>query len=733
MTKKIVPAIVLIGVSSITVQIVLLREFLIFSSGNELSIGIILANWLFCTGIGSWFGGKISARVRQPVVLLAALEIMFSVVLTATIFSIRGIKYLIAFTPGEIVGIVPAWIFSLILLSGICFLNGFMFVIGCSAFEKLSEHENPAESIGRVYIFESLGAGVGGLICSLFLIQYFSALRIIYFIALANICVSGLLWKKARRIIFGIALVILVSGMPGIVSTIDLKSRGWQWKGYDLVASKDSVYGNISVIKQDSVYSFYESGLLAFSAPDMLSNEEAAHFALLQHPNPKNILLIGGGAGGVLDEILKYPSVLSIDYVELDPLLVALARNILPQDALNNPRVNVHNADGRKFIKTLPQVYDVIIVNLPDPNTAQINRFYTAEFFGDAARHLNKNGVLSIGATSSENYISPELGEYLRCIYSTLKKIFPEIIIIPGDYCRFIASREGLFITDNYNILEQRLNVNTRYVRNYYLKDKLNPEKLNYIHEQLTREKGRINTDFHPICYYYNITLWSTYFNNTFKKVFQFAAKIRFWHYLFLILIVLVLPKMQEKYRVLVPIMTSGFSEISFQIITIVAFQVIYGNLYYKLGIIFTSFMIGLALGSYWISRVLPSIKNDYQVFLKTQIAIIIYPLLLPVIFYLFARYEKLSFLGNNVVFPYLPVIAGFIGGFQYPLGNKIYLGGGSGTGRAAGVTYGIDLFGSCIGVLLISAFVLPVLGITQTCLVTTVVNLCALIIMLKR
>jgi len=179
--------------------------------------------------------------------------------------------------------------------------------------------------------------------------------------------------------------------------------------------------------------------------------------------------------------------------------------------------------------------------------------------------------------------------------------------------------------------------------------------------------------------------------------------------------------------------MSGGFSEISFQVVTLLAFQVIYGYVYYKLGIILTSFMIGLALGSWVINRTFPRIKNIERLFFKTQLAITIYPLFLPAIFFTFAHWPKLAFLGNNVILPYLPLIAGFIGGVQFPLANKIYLKRRNNLGTAVGITYGTDLLGACIGALLISVFVLPIMGITRTCIVTAIINLSALIIIWKH
>lgn len=745
--KRLVSALFLLGITSITSQIVVVRELLVVFYGNELSIGIILANWLWWTSLGSWLGARLSKKIKQPLTAIALTEIYIAFFLIITIIGIRGIKLILPVSPGEILGLISIWFWSFILLSGLCILNGFLFVAGCNSYKNLCKPlPESALSIGKVYLFESIGAGCGGILCSLVLLNYFNSFEILWGIALLNLIIASIIWPLTERknawIIYTGALFTLILGVTGCLRDTQIESRGWQWPGYPIVTSKDSIYGNITVTKYNSHYNFYENGLLSYSIPDISKSEWSVHPALLQHPDPKRILLIGGGISGPLDEILKYNSIKSVDYTELDPMLIKLAESIFPEKeaaALNNPRVNIHYTDGRRFLKRTIQQYDVIIVNLPDPYTAQLNRFYTLEFFIEAAEHLTPHGVIYFGVTSASNYISPALGEFLRCVYYTLKEVYPEIKVIPGENNYFIAAKAKGDITDDYRILEERLrrrNITTQYVKDYYLKYRLSKDRLEYLDKQFSLQKATfLNTDLHPICYYYGITFWSTYFNNTFKKIFVFMAKMKLWHFLFPVILAFFFWLWPKNGRagnyVLLPIMTSGFSEISFQVVTLLAFQVIYGYVYYKLGLILTSFMIGLALGAYTINRLMPTVKNDRLLFLKTQIVITLYPLLLLLIFYAFAKKTNLSFLGENIVFPALPIIAGFVGGFQFPLGNKIYLSGGKDLGRAAGFTYGIDLFGACIGALFISAFVLPVLGITQTCIITALINMSALICIL--
>jgi len=724
-------------------QIALIREFTIVFYGNELAIGIILGNWLWWTGVGSWLGARISKKIRHPLNAVALLQAILAFLVMAVILGIRGIKFVSHTASGEILGIAPIWLWSFLLVSLLCIVNGFLFTAACNAYRNYSKRD-AGYSIGSVYIIEAAGAATGGILYSIFLVNYFNPFQILWGLSLVNMVSAAGIWKgRGRWVIYTAGFICLALGIS-FINKLNTVSRTWQWPGYTVIKSADSYYGNITVTKQGPHYNFYENGLLSYSIPDKMSCEWSVHPALLQAGNRRRILLIGGGINGSLKEILKYPSIKRVDYVELDPLAIKLADEVLPDKetaSLRNPKVHLYNMDGRRFLKANSRKYDVIIVNLPDPYTAQLNRFYTLEFFKDTALHLAPDGIIYLGVNSAENYISPVLGDFLRSIYYTLKEVYPEVKVIPGQYNYFIGAKIKGTCTDDYRVLDKRLHaykIATPYVNDYYLKYRLSRERIKYLNSRLDLKKPHLlNMDFHPISYYYDITFWSTYFNSRFKKVFVYMAGIKLRYFFIPAALAFIWYFIPRKKRgagyVLLPIAVSGFSEISFQVVTLLAFQVIYGYVYYKLGIILTSFMIGLALGGYAVNRIMPRIKNDYSVFVNTQIAITIYPLILPLIFYIFAKAPGLSFVGENFIFPFIPIIAGFVGGFQFPLGNKIYLAGrqDKDIGRAGGITYGLDLFGACIGAFVISAFIVPILGIMQTCYVTVLINLSVLIILL--
>lgn len=776
MKKTLLFALILIGFSAMSGQIVLMRELLVVFYGNELSLGITLASWLFWVAVGSWGIGRwLVSRIRGGLVALSLAEIILAFLLPLSLLSVRLVPLWLNYLPGEIIGVLAMCLATFLLLAPICVLVGFLFVLSCQIYKthseelkffankQVSESLSPtreeitdgAGQIGYVYILEAIGASLGGLITSLFLIRLLPPLYIMFLVGLLNLLAAFLLLRQRKilAIFSGVLMIIFVFLIfSGQLDLLRQRSLNLQWRDSQLLVSQNSVYGNIAITKREDTFSVFNNGLHSFSLPDKFSSEQKAHFPLLEHPHPKKVLMIGAGLSGQLREALKHP-LESLDYVELDPLLISLAKKFLPYNpALNDSRLRViSDMDGRLFIKRTKEIYDVLIINLPPPNTAQLNRFYTREFYQEAQKVLGKRGILCFSLSSNPNYISDEQLQLYLTLRATLEDVFPEVIITPGETNFFLAAKSKGTLTLDWRVLMQRLKqrkIETRYMREYYLYSELSEERIDFFEDRLGQAKATaINRDFKPIAYYYSLVLWNTYFKYNLKKLFSAMSPQRIYigaAFIYFILLALGWFSRRRKnvarWPILVCVGTTGFAEISFQIVTLICFQVIYGYVYYKLGIIFTSYMIGLILGGLFITRRLEKEKlqmnstgADYRLFCKTQIAIFIYPLILPLLFGLFLSLKgKFSFwLGSNIVFTLLPLIPGFIGGLQFPLANKLYLKGtGLGVSHAAGLTYGIDIFGGCLGAILTAVFLIPIIGIFMTCLLAAGLNLVGLILL---
>ncbi|NIS62580.1 MAG: hypothetical protein GTO13_18310, partial [Proteobacteria bacterium] len=329
-------------------------------------------------------------------------------------------------------------------------------------------------------------------------------------------------------------------------------------------------------------------------------------------------LLVGGGISSSLAEILKHPTVSRVDYVELDPTLIALGRRLLPREAtaaMDDPRVHIIHTDGRKYIKTTQSRYDVVLVNLPDPMTAQLNRFYTVEFFQEARRITLPRGILSLSLTSSENIVGLTLAQLLNSLHRSMSVAYPGVLVLPGSTARFFGTMEdGTLISDPQvlvdRIKERRLAL--KYVRDYYLLFNLTQERLHYFRGILQATKGtRINRDLSPSCYFYDIVHWSAQYTPRLKSIFLSLGQIELMWFILLIAgftaVLFPLARREPREKALKPtviyaIFVTGYSEMTFNVVLILAFQIFYGYVYYKIAMLITAYMIGLILGSWHIT-----------------------------------------------------------------------------------------------------------------------------------
>jgi len=746
--RTVLAVLVLIGLTAVIAQIVLMRELMVVFCGNEMSLGLMLASWLLWTAIGSSGLGHWASRTLQPRRLVASLEVLVAFAFPLAIFLARASKGAFQSVPGEILGPGPMILTSLVVLSAFCFLSGGLFAAGSRLFAQEAGTSTLAGT-SNVYLLEALGSGLGGILASLLLIRYFTSFQIAALLCLLNLFGAASLAIRSvqRRRAAGLALVGVFAllmfpfGCPWLEKT-SLKRL---WSGFELVAARNSVYGNLAVVQTEGTRSLFENGLVAFNVPDPSAAEEAVHFALLQHPKPKSLLLIGGGVNGSLSQALQHSSLERIDYVELDPAALDLAQEYFPEawaPLRVDPRVHVHNIDGRLFLRTTNLRFDVLIVNLPEPQTAQINRFYTLEFFREAASKLTPTGVFSFQLKASEDYISPDLAEFLRCIDKTLRQVFPEVVTIPGDTVHFFAAARAGSLTNDSQEFIARLRarqIRTSYVREYYLPYRMMPDRVLELESQIRSDAGtRTNRDFTPIAYYFDVALWSTRFNTAYRRVFQTMAAVRFGSltaflavfFLGLVALLRWLPTEENRSRASAGLCVTamGFTLIGLEMLLLLAFQAIYGYVYQQLAIIIAGFMLGMTLGSRWGLRaaaLATGLRDARRLFLL-QLLAALSPGLLYLLFGVLATIKDpaVVFLASQILFPVLAVLCGLFGGYQFPVATRIFFANSNHKASGPGTLYALDLTGACVGAIVLSSYLIPVFGFRETVWLMAVVNL---------
>ena len=386
------------------------------------------------------------------------------------------------------------------------------------------------------------------------------------------------------------------------------------------------------------------------------------------------------------------------------------------------------------------EIFDVIIVSVPDPQTAQLNRFYTVQFVRSARDHLAPGGVLALQLRSSEDYISPDLAEFLRCIHHTLREVFPYVVAIPGETIHFFAATRPDVLTDNPQTLISRLqarNLQTQYVREYFIPFRMMPDRMVQVREQLQPlATTPVNRDFEPIAYYFDVVLWSTQFKLGYSRWFRAAVHIAFIDVTDAVLIILLfvavllafVPARERRPRSVAAccMAATGFTLMALQIFLLLAFQSVYGYVYQQLAILIAMCMAGIAFGSWvGIRRIRSSDSPPYRAIATTQFLL---ALSAPVLLFVVSVLSKVSgiattWLVAQFIFPALAALCGMLGGFQFPLATEIYLHDSSERSRL-GTLYAIDLLGGCAGALVLSGYLIPVFGFWKTAWLSAAVNL---------
>ena len=226
---------------------------------------------------------------------------------------------------------------------------------------------------------------------------------------------------------------------------------------------------------------------------------------------------MGGGFGSIISELLKLP-VNKIDYVEINRDLIGSLQKHLPvelKNSLEDEKVNIIYDDPRKFFQRQFS-YDIILVGMPEPMSAQNNRFYTQEFFKQCFEALNENGMLAFKIQSSENIWTRQLTERNAGIYNAVKSSFENVLVLPGVANIFVASKSAL--NADIKILINRFNerkVETKLVSTQYIKYIFTNDRYAEVQKLLTSGIHNINSDLRPVCFSYTLSIWlSKFFPN---------------------------------------------------------------------------------------------------------------------------------------------------------------------------------------------------------------------------
>ncbi|HET6718913.1 MAG TPA: polyamine aminopropyltransferase, partial [Rhodocyclaceae bacterium] len=269
------------------------------------------------------------------------------------------------------------------------------------------------ELVSRVLSFDYLGALAVSLLFPLVLVPQLGLVRTGLVFGLANALIA--LWalhlfrdqlrrRKALHLAAWSSVVLLWGGLAGAgqVTTI---AESWLYAD-DIIHAETSAYQRIVVTRwRDDVRLFLNQNLQFSSRDEYRYHEALVHPGLAAAPLAKNVLVLGGGDGMAVREILKYPQVETITLVDLDPAMTQLFSHAvllqkLNDNALSSPRVKVINADAARWLEETEQSFDFVVIDFPDPSSYAIGKLYSTGFYRLLDKRLTPQARFVVQATS---------------------------------------------------------------------------------------------------------------------------------------------------------------------------------------------------------------------------------------------------------------------------------------------------------------------------------------------
>ena len=374
---------------------------------------VVISLMLFSMGLGSRYSRKYKTDLLDR--------------FTLTEF---GLSFLCTFSAMFCFWISAYTIHFGLVVYGVACMIGFMTGLEIPLITRINEsYESLRENISSVMEYDYYGALLGGALFAFVLLPFLGLTYTPVLIGSLNLLVASLiLWTfpdhLTRPRILNIQFaVLLMASILAFAVAKPIILYGEQHKYKDkIVYQEQTRYQKIVVTQWKDDYWLFINGSTQFSTYD----EERYHEPLV-HPllglikERKDILLLGGGDGLAAREILKYPDVENLTLVDLDPAMSRLARQDkiflgINHGSLNDPRVRVINQDAYQFIKNSVDLYDAVIIDLPDPKSVSLSLLYSLGFYKMVEKHLKPFGAMVTQSTSP--LYSPEA---FLCIKKTLE------------------------------------------------------------------------------------------------------------------------------------------------------------------------------------------------------------------------------------------------------------------------------------------------------------------------
>ena len=417
-----------------------LASYLLGDSVTQFST--IIGAYLFAMGVGSWLSKFVT---RDLIGTFIKIELAVGVIGG---FAAAGLFVAFAAQAGPF----------RVLLYGAVFVVGVLVGLEIPLVMRILKHDIAFnELVARVLSFDYLGALAVSILFPLLLAPHLGLVRTGFLFGLLNAAVAlWALWlfreRLARRTGLRLAgattVVVLAGGLAG-AGHLTTVAEGWIYAD-DIIHAENTPYQRIVVTRwHDDVRLFLNQNLQFSSRDEYRYHEALVHPGLAGLAHARRALVLGGGDGFAVREVLKYPNIEAVTLVDLDPAMTRLFSTAsllreLNGDALNSPKLKTVNADAVRWLEDNEDLFDFIVVDFPDPSSYSLGKLYSAPFYRLLARHLAPHGRLVVQATSPF-YARRSYWTVVATLEDAGLRTAPYHALVPsfGEWGFILASREA--------------------------------------------------------------------------------------------------------------------------------------------------------------------------------------------------------------------------------------------------------------------------------------------------
>jgi spermidine synthase len=318
---------------------------------------------------------------------------------------------------------------------------------------------------------------------------------------------------------------------------------------------------------------------------------------------------------------------------------------------------------------------------------------------------------------------------YLKSIHATMSAAFPDVLVVPGEAARFMASPKPGMLSEDPSLLAARKSersLDLQYVRDYVLMDLFNPLRMSTMRSLLeTGESSPINRDFSPVCYFNGLRVWASQLHPVAERTMAFAhrhlGRPSWPHAATVVLMLLVLFYGCSRTRngpIVMSAVVTGGSLLTLEIVLLLAFQILEGYLYGELAMIITCTMTGMAVGAAIIEPIVGRRRGLNRWLIAVQLLLAFF--FLAVLLGLHLIHTSGGEPGYpswvlKLLFRGLALAGGILGGLHFSLASAVWAADSGLETRIGAGLYGADLVGAAFGALTSTLLLLPLHGLLVT------------------